>query len=510
MNNNQPNFVFIMTDTQGANVVGCYNRGGLATRLATENIDALAQDGIRFDRAYTTCPVCSPARSAIFTGSYPHTNGVRTNNMPLGDTLKTMGHRFRDNGYRTFYTGKWHLDGHDYFDRGIAPDGWDQDFWFDGKCYLDTLSEAEIGRWRSGLERPEDYRTHTIKAEDTWAGGITERAVDFIGNSDPGDDPFVIVVSYDEPHHPSSCPNEYVDSFADFALPLGPNAADSLEGKPEHHRRWANSADFAEPDGHYRDPIYFGCNSFVDDQVGRIITALKDKGLYEDCCILYTSDHGDMFGAHRISSKGPVMYEEITRIPLIMKFPRCSGLKAREFPAPVSHIDLLPTMMDLASIAVPPFLEGSSLLPIIEDPEAPIRPVIIEFERHTLQHDSYGGFQPIRCIVHDRFKLVLNLLDGDELYDLDRDREELVNLIEAPEYASVRDQLHDLLLERMNSTTDPLRGYYWEDRPWRRPESRTLNIGWNGLYRPRRNDGYAPPVLLYATGKPAAQETGDE
>ena len=121
----RPNFVLIMTDTQGTNVIGTYGH----SELDTPNIDNLAKNGVKFTRAYTTCPVCTPARAGIFTGIYPHTAGAWTNNLPLGDNIKTMGQRFRDNGYRTAYIGKWHLDGHDYFGTGICPDGWDADYW---------------------------------------------------------------------------------------------------------------------------------------------------------------------------------------------------------------------------------------------------------------------------------------------------------------------------------------------------------------------------------------------
>ena len=126
----QPNIVLIMTDTQGANVVGCYGR----PELRTPCIDQLAAQGTRYARAYTTQPVCTPARAGLFTGQCPHTAGAWGNHMPLGDTIKTLGQRFRHGGYATAYTGKWHLSGHDYFDTGICPDGWDAAYWYDGFC----------------------------------------------------------------------------------------------------------------------------------------------------------------------------------------------------------------------------------------------------------------------------------------------------------------------------------------------------------------------------------------
>ena len=132
--------VFIMTDTQRFDMCSCYgkNKG-----LETPNIDALAASGVRYERAYTTQPVCGPARSGLFTGTYPAWNGSWANGMALGDNVKTIGQRLRDNGYHCAYIGKWHLDGTDYFGNGFCPDGWDEEYWYDMRRYLEEMSEDE-------------------------------------------------------------------------------------------------------------------------------------------------------------------------------------------------------------------------------------------------------------------------------------------------------------------------------------------------------------------------------
>ena len=127
--------VFILTDTQGTDVIGCYGR----PEMKTPYIDKMAAEGIRFNRAYSTQPVCGPARSAIFTGLYPHSNGVLGNDMAPCLDAKTIGQRLSGLGVRTGYIGKWHLDGTDYFGNGVCPEGWDPEYWFDGRCYLDSL-----------------------------------------------------------------------------------------------------------------------------------------------------------------------------------------------------------------------------------------------------------------------------------------------------------------------------------------------------------------------------------
>jgi len=494
-----------MTDTQGANVIGAYGH----PELDTPNIDNLAQNGIKFTRACTTCPLCTPARAGIFTGIYPHTAGAWTNNLPLGDNIKTMGQRFRDNGYRTAYIGKWHLDGHDYFGTGICPDGWDAEYWYDGKRYLSELDKQEIHLWRRGLTSTEQLRVHDIRPGFTWADRISDRAIDFLKRQ--SDEPFVLVVSYDEPHHPFTCPPEYAEKFANYAYPVGPAAHDTLENKPAHQREWAEADRARVKNGLVHGcvchPLYFGCNSFVDHEIGRVIDATHAyagdrSGRLENTYLIFTSDHGDMLGAHQLVGKGPAMYEEITRMPLIIEQPKGVGAGTVNSTL-VSHIDLLPTMLELAELDVPPILEGQSLVPFLKGKEdtpreGAERSVVIEFHRYEIEHDSWGGFQPIRCIVSGDHKLVINLLHTDELYDLKEDPAEVDNLIQYPDCADIRDELHDRLLDWMYEKRDPFRGPCWERRPWRD----TRRFQWRGNFRPRPADGYTPEVRDYDTGLP--------
>ncbi|MBN1811883.1 MAG: sulfatase-like hydrolase/transferase [Anaerolineae bacterium] len=487
----RPNFVLIMTDTQATNVIGVYGHPD----LETPHIDGLARTGVTFTRAYTTCPLCTPARAGIFTGIYPHSAGAWTNNLPLGDNIKTMGQRFRDGGYRTAYVGKWHLDGHDYFGTGLCPDGWDDAYWYDGKRYLDELSEAEIHLWRKGLSTLEDLQAHNVRAEFTWAHRVSDRAIDFLGRQ--SGEPFLLVVSYDEPHHPFTCPPEYIAKFEHYGYPVGPAAYDTLESKPAHQREWAEADDVHLENGCLHFPMYFGCNSFVDSEIGRVIDAVYALAP-ENTTIIFTSDHGDMLGAHRLRSKGPVMYEEITHIPLIIEGP--AGIGAGTVNSTlVSHVDLLPTMLELANLDAPPILEGQSIAPLLQGKEASEKSVVMEFQRYEVEHDSWGGFQPVRSIVSGRYKLVINLLHTDELYDLETDPAEMTNLIDHPDCADVRDDLHDRLLDWTYEKRDPFRGPCWERRPWRD----TRRFQWRGKFRPRPADGYAPVVRDYDTGLPS-------
>ncbi|MHC4886414.1 MAG: sulfatase-like hydrolase/transferase [Planctomycetota bacterium] len=498
-----PNIVLIQTDTQATNAVGCYGY----PELRTHAIDQLAEEGILFERAYTTCPVCTPARAALYSGIYAHTSGPWTNNIALGANIRTMGQLFQEAGYHTAHVGKWHLDGHDYFGTGYCPEGWDPDYWYDGRNYLDELSDEEIALWRHGMPSYEDLVKNDVKAEFTWAHRVSNRAIDFLKAD--RDTPFLLAVDYDEPHHPFTCPPEFVEPFLDYRHPLGSRSEDSLESKPVHQREWAAAAEGAHDingDG-VSMPMYFGCNAYVDHEIGRVLDAVREFAP-EDTWVIYTSDHGDFLGGHRLNLKGAAPYDDIARIPFIVRRPGGEG-GGRRVNQPMSHIHALPTIMEIAGIDAPPILEGESQLELLQGGEEDGNAAaVIEFNRYEIEHDSFGGFQPVRCIVCEGWKLVLNLLHTDELYHLDEDPDEMVNHIDDEDAREIRDRLHDRLLTWMNEKRDPFRGTCWERRPWR--DVKTLNMGWMGPFRARPADGVAPTVLDYNTGLPAGKPREQE
>ena len=161
-----------------------------------------------------------------------------------------------------------------------------------------------------------------------------------------------------------------------------------------------------------------------------------------------------------------MMYQEITNVPLIARLP--GGPRGAVSGSLASHVDLLPTMLDLAGIERPDALHGASLAPVLRDPTAQVRnSVLVSFTRFAINHDDWGEFYPIRCAVGERYKLAVNLFERDELYDLQADPYETTNLIDDPEHAPARDRLHDALLAEMDRIRDPFRSFRWGDRPWR-------------------------------------------
>jgi uncharacterized sulfatase len=326
------------------------------------------------------------------------------------------------------------------------------------------------------------------------------RAIDFITRHRTED--YFLVLAFDEPHGPSLCPKEYVTQYQEFEFPRSENLDDPLADKPAEQRIWAGDK-LKKQLPPATLPSFFGCHTFVDAEIGRVLEAIEKHA--PEAMVLFTADHGVALGSHRFQDKGAAMYEEITRIPFLVKR---SGLIPENTVCrhPVSHIDVAGTVMDYFGLEVPKTTHGGSMLATFKDPTVTHRPeVFLEWGRYEVDHDGFGGYQPIRCVTDGRYKLSIHLLTSDELYDLAADPGEMKNLIDSGDHAQIRNALHNKLLSWMDETRDPFRGYAWGHRAWRPefPES------WDnsGMTRQRESDGYLPRELDYETGLPMKQAT---
>lgn len=485
--------ILIMTDTTRKDMLGCYGN----QKMKTPNLDRLAQEGIRYEHAYTCQPVCGPARSAVFTGTFPHTNGMVTNSVALRTDVKTIGQRLRANQIHCGYIGKWHLDGWDYFGKGECPDGWDPDYWYDMKCYLEEMDDSERIKSRD----PQNAYDPDMEEGFTYAHRCSDRAIRFLEQCHEED--FFLTVSYDEPHGPSLCPAPFNTMYDGFQFEDNPNFQDDLSRKPFMQRLWAgknlhvSAEEINQPSEGLS--LFLGCNSFADYEIGRVLDKVREVA--PEALIIYTSDHGDMLGAHRLFSKNAAAYQEVANIPLIIK----GGERGKVIAEPASHIDLTPTILDYFGMPIPKCMEGISMLPQIHDVSQKINDMVFtEFTRYEVDHDGFGGLQIMRAVITKRYKLVIHLLDTDEFYDLEQDPYEVNNLIEEESCREIRNQLHDRLLEHMNQTRDLYRGYQWAARKWRRdwiPDWEN-----DGCTRQRREDSDEPRQLDYDTGLPMVSE----
>ncbi len=241
---------------------------------------------------------------------------------------------------------------------------------------------------------------------------------------------------------------------------------------------------------------FFGAHTFIDSEIGRVLDAVEKHA--PGAMVVYTSDHGVFLESHRLADKGPATYDEITRVPFVAMWPGHTPANVRSSSL-VSHIDLSGTLMEFFGFEVPKTLEGGSMLALLKDPTAAGRKeAFIEWGRYEVDHDGFGAFQPIRCVCDGRYKLTINLMTTDELYDLQADPSELANLIDSEHHSSLRNDLHDRLLDWMNVSRDPMRGYYWGRRAWRQ----NFPVTWAnaGYTRQREDDGYLPRELDYDTG----------
>lgn len=480
----RPNVVLVLTDTQGLNAVGEVGGAGRNV-IDTPTLDQLADEGVSCGSMYAGSPVCGPSRACLFTGMYPHRAGCWTNAVPLYQGVQTMGTYFADAGYRTAYVGKWHLDG-DYMGDGEAPEPYEQEYWYDGQNYREEMGDEFYDWWWSEGMLENHNAEHSLDAlrdrgitrEDTWAGRIVDRARAFIDDVED-DQPYFLVVSIDEPHEPSLCPPEYAERYVDDppSLPDNYESLSELADKPDHHRRRAEefrNGEFfidsiSNPETGVIDrPTYFSCAEFADAEIGRLIEAV-DAHAETDTVVTFTSDHGHHLGAHGLDSKWATAYDETVNVPFIVRYPA-------ELPSGVlrdsvaSHVDLLPTLLDLADATEPGSLDidGRSMRPLLESGQSYREAALIQYHAFSARNvgaDGLGLF-PMRTLVEDEHKLVVNLFETDELYDRVADPGEVTNRIEDPEYGDARDRMFSTIIERMDATVDPFDGRVWADRHW--------------------------------------------
>lgn len=473
--------VLIMVDTQRQDMVGCYEDANVETPA----LNRLAATGTVFQEAYTCSPVCAPARSAIFTGLYPHSNGVIANGLPLGQTVKNAGQWLSEAGVECGYIGKWHLDGGDYFGYGKCLAGYNPEYWYDMKNFLDSLPDDKTRR----LSRVNmNLRQDDPKEEDTYAHRCCDKAISFLDRFKGKD--FFLTLSLDEPHDPSVCPRRFTQALGKrhFKIKKHENYKASLKYKPVSHQVWSKRFEKVScTDLNRSQQALFACNEFCDYEIGRVLEKIKELQL--EPLIIYTADHGDMLMSHGLMGKGCAMYNEITKVPLII-----AGESFANSDLPVSHIDLLPTVMKHLGTKIPKMLQGKPL----QEMEGKVRDAYIEFTRYEVDHDGFMGYQPIRCVCDGNYKLVVNLLTTDEFYDLKKDPYEMNNLINDNAYKKDRDAMHDRLIQHMDDTRDVYRGYYWLCRPWRSNVKPTFDN--SGMTRQPEEEDYVQ--LDYSTGLP--------
>jgi arylsulfatase A-like enzyme len=447
----KPNLIVFLPDQQRADTVACY--GG--KKVHSPNLDKLASESVVFERAYVTHPVCTPSRSSLMTGTWPHINGCTRNSVPLDRRFRVFPDLFENKDYRTAYMGKWHLG-----DEGPARRGFQQ--------WISTEGANDYTRFLASAGLTPDKKD----------GGFSELAISniplelsrpkFLEKHGCGfiekhrRDPFILVVAFVEPHSPYNGPlnSEHPLSEVDLDVTATLPEADNIPLRYRLMREWQQAEAILDRERlpsqfffgitpeEYRGikQRYLGLVTMVDQSIGSILACLERFGLSDDTIVVHTSDHGDSLGAHHLFGK-EVMFEEAARVPLLIRLPRQK--RSRIVPQPVSHIDFVPTLLDLLRQPKHPQCAGKSLLPILNEDGAAPESIFIEWAPNRTKVKKGTSLAPRRMIKRavdestravvssDGWKLCLRDKDSNELYNLKDDPLETRNLCSDRQYASV-------------------------------------------------------------------------
>lgn len=470
----RPNILVLCTDQQRFDALGCYGNAAIQTPA----LDALAGEGALFERCYVQSPVCAPSRATFFTGLYPHNHGLWANGVALPPHHTFFTRLLADAGYDTGLIGKLHLAACEQGrteprgDDGLATFEWahDPEPGSPENAYHRWLRERhpdlhrralDAARSRSGGGSP----FKTLPAEGHYSRWVSERTIEFLGRDRPADRPFFLMANFFDPHHAFAAPQEYVDRYRGLEIPPPVAAPGELEGKPAMQREASREsyAGFARGFQSYdRAEIgeirraYYAMVSLIDDEVGRILRSLDRLGLRDDTLVVFTSDHGEMLGDHQLLLKGPMMYEPAVRVPLMLRWPGVvpAGVRREEL---VQWIDLPSTLLGAGGVPAPAQLQGSDLLPLATGSGGWARDwALCEYRNSGHPYDPPVHSTMLR---HGRHKLVAWHGRGGggpegELYDLEADPDELINLWSDPGRVRTRLRLTDLLVDVLVETED--------------------------------------------------------
>jgi len=448
---NRPNIIFIMTDDHAAHAISCY--GSKINK--TPNLDRLAREGMRFNNCFCTNAICAPSRAVILTGKYSHLNGVIDNAVKFDGSQQTFPKLLQKAGYRTAIIGKWHLQS--------DPTGFD--YWniLPGQGIYHNPVMIEMGQ----------RKKHTGYVTDI----ITDLCIAWL-KEHPADKPFCLMYHHKAPHREWEPDDKHAKLYEDIDIPIPETFNDDYKTRcaaarqqemtiEQHLNRKDLKMD--PPEGlagqelkkwKYQRYIkdYLRCVAAVDDNVGRLLDYLDTSGLAENTIVVYTSDQGFYLGDHGWFDKR-FMYEHSLRMPLLVRYPK--EIKAGSINDDiVLNLDFAPTFLDFAGVAVPSDMQGHPLRPLLQGntPQNWRASMYYHYYEYPAVHmvkRHYG-------IRTKRYKLIhfYHDIDAWELYDLEKDQNELNNVYDNPEYADVvkqlKAQLQQLRKEYKDTTGPPV------------------------------------------------------
>ena len=469
----KPNLVIFLPDQQRADTLACYGN----SKVHAPNLNKLASEAVVFERAYVTQPVCSPSRSSLLTGTWPHATGCINNGFSPEKNARFLPELLGDSDYRSAYIGKWHLGEPGPTKRGF------QEF-----VSVERVSDYSKFLISKGLKPDHEsggFSALTISnlpidlSQPTF---LERHACEFIERN--RDESFILVASFVEPHAPYNGPFndehsiEEVDIDSSATIPL----SDETPLRYRLAHEWQQDRATSDSTGKirrfsfgltvedYRElkRKYFGLVTLVDQSIGAILGALDNAGLRDNTIIAHTSDHGDLLGAHQLFGKG-VMFEEAVRVPLFIRAP---DQRPRIIDQTISHIDLMPTLLELLGAQRSDQCTGKSRVPLMCGEAMPAESIFIEwspYRRHqkrikpgtTLAPEGKvkeAALESTRAVITpDGWKLCLRDSDLNELYNLNEDPDEIRNLYYTSEHREIISRCHDEILGWQEATADQIK-----------------------------------------------------
>ncbi len=441
----KPNVLFLICDDLNCDL-GCYGHA----QVQSPAIDALAERGVRFERAYCQYPLCGPTRASFMTSLYPDQTLIHQNAIHLRERLpnvKSMAEFFREHGYYASRIGKiYHYNVPKHIGTGGHDDpfSWDQTFNprgrdVDDEASIFTLREGQFGGTLSWLaaEGTDEEQTDGIASLE---------AVRQLKQFAASERPFFLAVGLYRPHTPYVAPKAYFERYPveDIRVPSVP--AGYLQTLPEPAQdtltRKKDQVNLPEELARQAIQAYYASITFADAQVGRVLEGLREAGLDKNTVVLFTSDHGYHMGEHGHYQK-TTLFENATRVPLIISYPgmETAGQTTESF---AEMIDFYPTLAELCGLTPPQFISGVSQVPSLQDPAKMTRT------------SALSQFQSGYSLRTKRFRYTAwgeNGADGEELYDQRTDPEELVNLAREERYQQELSQLRQQLGQRVSQAT---------------------------------------------------------
>lgn len=471
----KPHIILIMTDQQRFDTIKSWG----CDYMITPNMDRIASESMSFKQAYCPGATCVASRAAIFTGMYPHTTGVYS--FDDWGSHRNWVQDLADHGYWCVNMGKMHLSPRDipggFHERVIVENP-------TNKTHANGGADDDWGRYMSfhGVMRPNDRNQDDPDWLKKCQGVVWHEEEKFhsdvfIGNSTVswienyhGDKPIFLEVGFTGPHEPWDPLPRHLEMYDDVDVPPCIKREGELEEKPPQHlahlEMHATTAHESQIDlrGRTDEEIermkrhYFAKITTVDEQVGRVVSALEKRGWLENSLLIFCSDHGEMLGDHGLAYKW-LMYDPIVHIPLMIRHPKSVG-NATETHDLVSLMDLGPTILEAAGVDVPTYLEGKSLLPYLKGEDIEPRELVFCEDNYQIMMRS------------DSHKMVYYIgQEEGELYDLQEDPGELWNLWDKQEAASVKMTMFTQLLKWMTTSN-----YY--NAGYKRTRSKKYGMRW--------------------------------